>query len=336
MFYRFISGDGLPAAGSNHVASTIQEISPGLLVGIGSHWALDYTPTWRYYSNKQFRDTLDHNVILTGGTTYEDWVLGLSQSYISSSTPLVETGQQTEQQSWLTALKASYRFNSKMTMDLTLDQDIVSAQDFTSYHEWSTLDWLNYQFWPRLDAGLGAGFGYVNVDAGSDMTYEQFQGRFRWRATDKLSFQVHGGLEDRQFLSGGAGNLLNPIAGGLLQYQPFEATKLSLMADRTVAVSYFQNQTTESTEVTGDFNQRLLKRFFLDLAGGYHTVKYVGAGAAATARRDDYYTFNVRLSCSFRQRGTAAVFYQYSNDASSVPGFSFASNQVGFEIGYRF
>lgn len=333
--YRFISATGVPS-GTNYINTVIQEISPGILFDVGSHWSLDYTPTWRFYSNQQFRDTVDHDVILTGGVTYEDWVLGLTQSYLSASTPLVETGTQTDRQSWLTDLKASCQFNSKMSMDLALDQTILSADAFTSYREWSTLDWLNYQFWPRLDTGLGAGFGFVNVDAGSNMTYEQFQARVRWRATDKISFQVHGGLEDRQFLDGGADDLVNPVAGALIQYQPFEVTKLSLTVNRTVAVSYFQNQVTEGTEVIGNLNQRLLGRFYLDLSGGYHTVEYVGANASGTGRRDDYYTFDARLSCPFLKRGTAAVFYQYSDNASTVPGFTFSGSQVGFEVGWRF
>lgn len=333
-FYQFLSGDGIPAAGSNHVYSVIQEISPGLLLNLGSHWAADYTPTWSIYSNKQFRDTFDNNVTLAGGTTYEDWVLGLSQSYISSSTPLVETGAQTDTKSWLSALNATYRFNSKMTMDLAVNQNIVSAQDLNSYDEWSTLDWLNYEFWPQLKAGLGAGLGYVNVGSGSDMTYEQFLGRVDWRATDKISFQVHGGLEVRQFLDGG--DLLNPVVGGLIEYQPFEVTKLSATVDRTVAASYFENQVTESTDIVGDLNQRLLGKFYLDLAGGYHTIRYVAAGGSATARTDDYYTFSTRLSCPFLKRGTVAVFYQHSDNSSTAPGFTFSSNQIGFEIGYRF
>jgi hypothetical protein len=332
-FYRFISGTGIPS-GSNYVSTLIQEVSPGILINVGSHWTLDYTPTLRYYSNKQFRDTVDQNVILNGGTTYQDWILGFKQSYNSSSTPLVETGTQTDQKTWLTDLTASYRFNSKMTTDLTLDQNIVSADAFTSYREWSTLDWLNYQFWPRLDTGLGAGFGFVNVDTGSNMAYEQFQARVRWRATDKISFQVHGGLEDRQFLGGNVGDLINPIAGVVIEYQPFEVTKLSLTVDRTVAVSYFQDQVTEDTAIIGDLNQRLLGRLYLDLSGGYHTVKY--AGASDAGRQDDYCSFDVRLSCPFRKRGTAAVFYQYSDNSSTAAGFTFSSSQVGFEIGWRF
>jgi len=335
VFYQFISGTGIPSA-SNHVSTLIQEIAPGMLFDIGRHWSVDYTPTLRYYSNRQFRDTLDHSVVLAGGTTYQDWILGLTQSYNSSSTPLVETGTQTDRQSWLTGLKASYRFNREMTMDLALDQNIESADSFTSYREWSTLDWVNYQFGPRLDTSLGAGLGFVNEDEGCNMTYEQLQARVRWRATDKLSFQVHGGLEDRQFLGRNAGNLLNPVAGALIQYQPFESTRLSITMDRTVAVSYFQNEVTEGIEVMGDWNQRLLNRLYLDVSGGYHTDKYVGADASETGRRDDYYTVAVRLSCPFLKRGTTAVFYQYADNASTAASFTFSSSQVGFEVGWRF
>src|SRR6185312_1384211 len=97
--------------------------------------------------------------------------------------------------------------------------------------EWSTLDWINYQFEPRLDIALGAGLNYVNEDSGSDMTSEQLQGRIRWRAMDRISLQLHAGLEDRQFLSGGIPDLVNPVFGASVEYQPQESTSLSLNAD---------------------------------------------------------------------------------------------------------
>ena len=340
IYYRFLDGSGIPASEGKHVDTTIQEISPGLLFSLGSHWTLNYTPTWSFYSNRQFRNTLDHGVGLTGGTTYEDWVFGLSQGYSSSSAPLVETGTQTEQESYSTAISASCLLNSKMSLDLAVNQNLTSAAQFESSREWSTLDWLNYQFWARLNAALGLGFGYIDVDTGPDMTYERFQGRVNWRATDKLSFQIHGGLEDRQFLGGGS-DQLNPIVGTVIQYQPFETTKLSLNVDRVVAVSLLtasssQNQITETTSVAGDLNQRLLEKFYLDLGGGYHTVKYVTSGGAATDRKDNFYAFNVRLSCALLKRGTAAVFYQISDNSSSEPGFTFTSRQLGFELGYQY
>jgi hypothetical protein len=199
------------------------------------------------------------------------------------------------------------------------------------------MDWLNYQLWPRFDIGIGVGGGYVAVSQGTDMTYEQYQGRVNWRATDKISFQVHGGLEDRQFLDAGTGDLINPIYGVTVQYQPFEVTTLSLSANHTVSTSPFQNQVTENTDLTGSLNQRLLKRLYLSLGGGYHAVTYVAsANGVSVGRQDKYCSFNARLSTTFLKRGTIAATYQFSNNSSSLAGYGYSSNQFGFEVGFRY
>jgi hypothetical protein len=337
-FYRFLYGTGILSSTNQAGSTVINQFSPGFLLEIGRHWTLDYTPTWTFYSSSRFHDSLDHSVTLTGGTSYEDWTLGLSQGFTLSSDPLVETATQTSQETYSTAINASYQFNNKMSADLGLGQNIISADQFNSSREWSTLDWLNYQFWPRLDAGVGMGLGYVNVQYGSDMLYEQLQCRINWRATDKISFQIHLGGEDRQFLEGGD-NLLNPVFGASIQYQPFEVTKISISADRIVSASYFTNSTTESVDLNGDLNQRLLGKLYLDLQGGYHIAKYVASASTASTvsnREDDYYTFGIQLSYAFVQKGTIAAFYQASSNSSSLAGYSYSSSQVGCQISYRF
>ncbi len=335
-FYRFLYGTGILSSTNQAGNTVINQFSPGFLLEIGRHWTLDYTPTWTFYSNNRFHDTLDHAVSLTGGTSYEDWTLGLSQGFTLSSDPLVETATQTSQETYTTAINASYQFNSKMSTDFGVSQNIISADQFNSSREWSTLDWLNYEFWPRLNGGIGAGFGYVNVQTGPDMTYEQLKGRVNWRATDKISFQLQAGGEDRQFLGGG-GDLLNPVFGAAIQYQPFEVTRISISADRTVSASYFAGQATENTDFTGDLNQRLLGKLNLDLQGGYHTVKYVASASTSSANReDDLYSISVQLSYPFAERGSVAVFYQASNDSSTLAGYSYSSSQFGCQISYRF
>jgi hypothetical protein len=224
-----------------------------------------------------------------------------------------------------------------MSLDMEISQKLMYANSFDNSREWSTLDWLNYQFWPRLDAAIGIGFGYDNVDTRTDVTYEQYETRINWRATDKISFQVHGGLEDRQFLSSGVSDAINPVFGAAVQYQPFENTKLLMSGDRIVAGSYFQNQVTESITFKGGLNQRLLKRLYLDLGGAYSTVKYMAsANGVSPDRTDDYYSFNVRLSRIILKRGTIAAFYQISSNSSSQSGFAYSSSQFGFEIGYQY
>ena len=190
----------------------------------------------------------------------------------------------------------------------------------------------------RFNVGaLGAGLGYDDMETGPNMLFEQYQGRIHWRATDRISFQINGGVKDRQFLDGSASDALNPVFGGGIQYQPFEHTKISLDAGRVVAVSDLQNQVTESVGLNGDLNQRLLGRLFLDLGGGYQHIKYVNSnGTPGPTRTDDYSHFNTRLSTAFLKRGTVAIFYQFSNDASTQSGFGFTSHQVGFEIGFAY
>jgi hypothetical protein len=337
LLYRFFYATGLPLSPGNQQNTMVQEFSPGVLFDIGNHWTLDYTPTLRFYSNRNFKNEFNNSISLNGGTAYEDWTFGLSQSYVSSDSPDVQTGVQTSQEIYATALTASYAFNSKMSLDMGLYQNLQFTEDFQNSRDWSTMEWLNYQFWPRFNAGIGAGVGYVNVDSGPDQTYEQTSGRINWRATDKISFQINAGVEDRQFLSSGAGALLSPTFGASIQYQPFEVTQISLNANRAVTPSYFQGQVSENTSVSCDLNQRLLEKFYLDLNAAYNDTEYVASESAVSANSDnDYYTLNARLSHPFLKRGTLAIFYQYSGNSSTEPGFTYSGSQVGIEIGYKY
>lgn len=338
-FYQFLYGEGLQYAPGQSADTIIQEVSLGALLEMGSHWTLDYAPVWTIYSNNHFQSTFGQAISLAGGTVYNDWVLGFSQGYTDASSPSAATATQVRQETFNTAVDASYTMNSKMFLDLTFKQDFVSADQYSSYKEWSTLDWLNYQFSPQVNAAIGVGGGYDMEEAPTpNMSFEQIQGRVNWLATDKISFQLHGGAEFRQILSGGASDLINPVFDGTIQYQPFEHTKLTLTGQRVVAASYLsQAQVTETTGVNAGLNQRLLGKLFLDLSAGYQAVKYVAsAGAPGSSRDDDFYSFSARLSRTFLKRGTVAVLYQFSKDDSNQSGYSFNSNQVGFQIGFRY
>jgi hypothetical protein len=345
--YRFMYGNGLQATAGNQQASAIHELAPGLLFNLGSHWSLDYTPTLRFYSNSKFRDTVDHALALNGGLRYADWVLGFSHGSQFTTTPLAETGAQTEQTTHATGITASHALNSKVSTDLSLNQQINLVTGFRNSYTWSTLDWVNYQFWPRLSIGLGGGGGYVMVEDNShtqgtgnlDQTYEQLQARINWRATQKISFQVNGGLEDRQFSTAGSDDSLNPIFGASIQYQPFKRTQISLSASRTVSSSdyYLAAQQSETTTVGVNMDQRLLKKFNLGLGVGYAKTDFnTASGAAGGNRGDETVSFNARLSHPFLKRGNWSLFYQFSDNRSSQPGFGFQSNQTGFEISYRY
>ena len=353
--YQFSYGNGIQSSAGQQQNSIVQTVSPGILFNLGDHWTLDYTPSLVFYSSRSFKNTVDHALQLGWGTAHGDWFFSGSQGFHSTSDPNIVTAAQTDQQSYSTAFNAAYQFNDKMSADMGLSQNFNYIgngttstnllQNLANSRGWSTMDWLNYQFWPRCNAGLGIGGGYTIQDGSPDSINEQYQARVNWRATDKISFQLSGGLQDQQYLSGGAGDLLTPIFGATIQYQPFEQTRFSLSANRTVSSSYFQNQVTENTGITADLNQRLLGRLFLDLSGGYAQTKYVASAtgpSAAAGRKDNIYSFSARLTYPLLKRATLSMFYSHSENSSSQsgftsgPGFGYTSTQVGFEIGYRY
>jgi len=87
------------------------------------------------------------------------------------------------------------------------------------------MDWFNDQLRPRLSVGLDFGFGYNQQDGSPDSINQQYQGRVSYRAKDKISFQLGGGLQDQEYLSGSAGDLVTPIFNAGIQHQPFDHTQ---------------------------------------------------------------------------------------------------------------
>lgn len=357
--YQFNYGNGIQSGPGQQQNTIVQQFSPGVLLQEGTHWTLNYVPTFNFYSSSAFQNTINENAQLQWGTTWRDWFMTASQGYMFSDDPEIETAGQTSQQTYTTAVNGVYHFNEKLSTALALNQtfnEIGNSQSSTnlllglgSSRSWSTMDWLNDQIWPRLNAGVGIGLGYNQQQGSPDTIYEQYQGQLNWRATDKISFQLSGGLEDQQYLGGslmggGAGSLLTPIFSGAIQYQPFDQTRISLSASRAISTSDYQGQDVETTSITADFDQRLFRGLFLDLNGGYSTDDYVASVfGISTARNDNVYTLNARLSCPFPKRGTISIFYQYSKDISTQSGFTagsaafgYSSHQVGFDISYTY
>ncbi|MGO8676093.1 MAG: hypothetical protein ACLQVX_09505 [Limisphaerales bacterium] len=347
LFYRFTYAEGLPAQAYEKVSTAINEVDPGIGFDLGKHWRLDYTPSLRYYSNHLLQDTTDHSVGLVGSTSYEDWTFGLSQRYATVSQPTFETGAQTDLETYSTALNATYSFNAKTSLEMGLNQDIqnvgpaagpnASAQELVDSKVWSTMDWLNYQFWPKIGSAIGLGGGYVDLSAGSSMTFEEVQGRLTWQVARKLSLVVSAGYEEWQFLDVNTQDLVSPIFGASAVYRPFEGTALSVSAARSVMVSYIFNQVIENTSVSGGVHQQVFKKLAFDLTGGYGVASYEASDSGLSLSREDHNLFlNARLSMPFLKRANAGVFYQASKNTSGVSQFQISTTQVGFDLGYSF
>jgi hypothetical protein len=233
--------------------------------------------------------------------------------------------------------------NGEMSLDLGLSQNIQSVEGFSNSagdtRDWSTMDWLNYHFAPNLSAGLGAGAGYDSMELSGDSTYELIQGRVQWRIVKKIRISVSGGANIRQFLGTDQPGMTTPIFNVSLAYQPFDHTTISLSASRTVSAStYFVSQTTENTGFNASISQRFFGRFNFGVSGGYSDTKYVSSvpGIFSVERDDNYSFVSVSISTAFLTRGTASISYSKSKNSSNAGGFGYSSDQVGFQLAYRY
>lgn len=281
--YQFTYSTGVQSNTNQPAADTIvQSLSPGVLFVYGRHWTLDYTPTFTFYSDKQFQNNVSHAVILSGGTVYDDWTLSLSQSFNYSSVPQVETGAQTETTAYSTGLNASRQLTTDLSLSLGVSQNLNFPTGYESTKTWSTSEALNYQFWPRLTAGISVGFGYTVATPNS--YFGQIGGQASWRATDQLSISGNAGAQVTTFTSGGGAPLGSPIFGVSIQDQIFKHTQLSLNASEGLTTSYYDNQVTETTSVGASLNQRLFQHYTLSVGGAYNWTTYHAATSNTSQR----------------------------------------------------
>lgn len=339
--YQFIYSDGMQATPGAEERTIIQTLAPGISVDFGSHWTLDYTPSLRFYSNDAFRDSVDHSASLAGRFRYEDWVFGFSQSFSQTDSTLVETATQTKQESYVTMLTAACQLSEKFSTEMAVQQSFNFVETQQDSRSWVVSDWLNYQAAKRLFFGVGGSVGYVNLASTTspDQVFESVQGRIQWRPTEKLSFSLNGGVECRQILDEAYSDPVNPIFGASVQYAPFDHTQITLSGSRTVGSSdyYFIAQSTETTTVGLVLNQRLLEKFQFTGGVNWTQSEYsVALGSYSNVRTDETYSFNARLGRDFLKRGNVAVTYQYTDNQSTISGFSFRGSQIGLELSFAY
>jgi hypothetical protein len=356
--YQFIYSDSVPFTPTNHLSSVVQITSPGLEMKIGDHWTLGYGAALHLYSDHQFADDTDQNVMLSGNTTYQDWHFGLSQAYSYSDTPLTETEAQTSQTTYSTLLSAGREMGSRLSTQSSLSQSISSSKGITGsttnnsqdLYGWVASSGLYYQTDYRLVAGINASGGYNAINPGSDMEFEQLQGTVSWQPLAKFSLVGSVGGEFSQL---GGQTLADPTFSAAINYQPFERTSLSLIASRTVTPSLYQSEVVEATQVSATFRQRFFEHYNFEVSAGYATSPFVGfvtpngflygqyAGGTTAAiieqnRTDFSRSVRVSLGTSFRQHGSASVFYSFQDTSSTLSPFALTSSQVGFEIGWHY
>jgi hypothetical protein len=355
---RGVWDDNIFISHTNRVSDYYFAIEPEITLGIGdvmgrsrSYLRLDYMPSGILFVDHSDEDAFNQLIHLEGGydfgrlrlSMFEDVALLQSANLnsIIDTTGLwanLDASAPTRLNIFNTRLRADYDLTGKLFLQGEFDSYIYFYPNNISDYTVAGGLYLYYNWLPKLSVGVGGTFGYNWVDnPTTNQSFEQVNARFNYQATAKLGVYASMGCEFRQF-DGNRSTYTTPVFEVGLEHHPFEGTNITLAAGRRMYNSGFLgNQDFANTYVVGRFQQRLFRRVYLGLGGGYENSNYFATTNNISAPRDDDYWFiEPSVDVLITRWLSTGVYYLHREDSSSVSFFSFDDNQVGVRATVRF
>jgi hypothetical protein len=253
----------------------------------------------------------------------------------------LDVSGRTKFETYSTRMNASYDLSGKTFLSTGFDSLITeynSSSLFSSANLSENL-FINYRYSDKVVFGIGGTGGYDFVDAPNpNQSFEQANLRASYQATGKISLNLSGGVEFRQFENNSRGEYISPVFELSASYQPFDATSLTLSGSRrTFNSGVLAGQDFAGTTITVSFRQRLLQRFYVGVSGGYQNSDYFSTvNGVAANRQDNYYFIEPSLDFSITRFWTIGGYYLHRKNDSSFQFFKFDDNQVGVRTALTF
>jgi hypothetical protein len=322
------------------VAPTITAVASDMADGMGKSMRLSYTPLFYLYLDEGGDlNRIDHAASVGGTMQGAKAMVGFNQGFRYTTDPVVDIGTRADRMAYDTSLRSSYALSEKTTIEINGQLAVVSYDEdvYNSWWDVANVDWISYQYSPKLAFGLGLTFGYTSIDNFPDQTYQQALGRVVYAVAEKVDLAVSGGGEWRQFKSG-VDDALNPVWNIAAAFRPRDSTSLTLsLFQQYQASAVFGNQSYVYTGVTLTARQMFMQRLALNLSGTYAMSDYEATveGVQAT-RDDDLYLGRVSLDYYIRPRWTAGVFFDYQTRNSTEDAYEFDRTRFGLQTAWSY
>jgi len=335
--------DNIFISPTNRVEDVQHTLSPGVFLGAGDYLAktesyasLDYTPSIILFQDNSDQDAVDQDVDFQLQYHLQKLTLGLRQGYQSLSGSDIQVGNRVDRDIYPTQVTADYEISEKTSVDAELSQ-IVS--DYKSQYDdttWKIVAYANYKPSEKIKIGIGPTFGWRDIEANPNQTFQQVNARLIYQATEKLSFRGRAGVNFRQ--TQGGLDSTSPVFGIGATWTPFDSTTIIIDAyrDEYNSPTLF-GQNYYATGFAGRIRQRFFQKVYLGLGGGYENSEYDNTVSTVSATREDNY-FYVRPSIDYQVTDwwSVGAFYMYrDNDSTSAPN-NFYNNQAGFQTSLSF
>ena len=299
--------------------------------GRGSFFAVDYTAILLGFAKTDSQNAFDQDARLDGRWQAERWSLGGSVYYESKSETNTDIGTRIRRETITAEVTASYRISDKTAVDASASFRANDPEDYVRTTGWKVEAFASYEVTPLVRLGLGGGVGGVEVEGGSDDVFERILARATYEYSEKLDFEVRGGVEFRQS-DGTAGDRTNPIFSVVANYEPSEGTRIGLVAYRSVETSEFRPEESYGrTGIAATFRRAIRAGFHLAFDAGYQESDYTGLAYEA-GRRDCYFFVRPSLFYNFADWGNAGLTYEFRRNDSNHSASSFDNTQAIFQV----
>ena len=294
-----------------------------------------YVPSVTLFADHSSEDSFDHDITLDGQYEWKRLTIGLKARFQTLNLPDVDLGERVERHLFTGALTSKYDYSAKTSFELNFFNYI---RDFAGDHvdtvEYRWQAWVNYQLRPKITLGVGFTYGRVDLSRGPDQSYEQVLARLRYRATEKIRFDLTAGGEIRDI--SGLTNRTNGIFSLGVSYAPFDGTTVFLQGYRRTVTS--ANSPPANYNVTGveaQLRQRFARRFYFVIAAGYQNVDYEYF-ASASQRRDEIFYIHPSVGIDVTTWLTCEIGAEYRQDQSSSVKSDFSETTAYFQVNVFF
>ena len=356
MTEREVYDDNINISSFQRTSDSYTVIEPGIHLGFGdsaggfNFLSFDYVASVYFFAEQTQRNTVEHLVHLAAQHDFGRLVLGLSEEVrildgtslntLSNTTGVqanTDVGGPSRVNIYTTTLNGTYDLTGKLFLSGQASYAISDYETLISSRVASANLYINYVYSPKLVIGLGATAGVNSSDGpAADETFEQMNVRANYIVSGKISLNISGGLEFRQF--GGGGNSVSPVYEIAGSYRPFENTAITIAGSRrTVSSASLAGQDYSQTSISLTFSQRLFSRATFSLGVGYTNSDYLSAtNGASTARSDDYFYIEPSIDLDITRYWTIGFYYLFRQDSSTLAFFSFYDNQFGVRSSLTF
>jgi hypothetical protein len=304
--------------------------------GSGLDFQLRYSPEFRWFSDNSISDVINQSLGSQLGFNGSKSRIIASANYSKNESGNVEVGNLVSSDTYNVGILGSYDVSSKTSIGGGLSQSINEYGVFNSFTTTAANLYADYSITPKTRLGLGVGYQHTEQDNNLSADALNANLRVAWAMSQKVGLSGAFGMEKRSF---DGGDTINTMVGDLgLTYALSDKSTLRLSAYRRATPSIGQtNALFYATGVAMTASVPATERLMLSLTTGYENATYESTGGPGFTSREDKYLFiRPTLGFNISEHWNMNLFYQFSDNSSSLENSSFNRSSVGtsFTLAY--